>query len=205
MPSKINYIIPPQNFEAIRDRIAQILLDELANQYLLTADEDLNLNNKIYIERLVGFNFSELPALNVGIERGDYANYHQGYTQGTYRFYIECNTTGETQDDNTRGDERAKKLSHKLMGKVREILDNPVYDALGFPTGKVVSHRHVDGFLFTEPTRWDSQNATEARIFLIVKAGEYSQVDEKSVVQEWGTHVLISDGPKGYYWEKQIA
>ena len=53
----IDHIIGTDNFQAIRDRLAVILLDELGGQYTLTDDSDLNIT-QIWKERRRPFNLS---------------------------------------------------------------------------------------------------------------------------------------------------
>ena len=55
--SLIDGIIQPRAYELIRDKIAEILLEEFANQFALTSDADLNLH-KVYLERFVPLDFT---------------------------------------------------------------------------------------------------------------------------------------------------
>ena len=145
--SLIDGIIQPRAYELIRDKIAEILLEEFANQFALTSDADLNLH-KVYLERFVPLDFTELPCLNIGLERGDYSNQHQGQYDGDYRFYIECNVKA-SESDSARGDTKSKVKVQKIMGVAMAILENPVYKTLGFVPG-TIKHRHVESFVFAE-------------------------------------------------------
>ncbi len=204
MSAQLTGVIPKQAFEIIRDRVCQILADEFDNQFLLGGDYDLE-NVDIYMERLIPFDHTDLPALNVGIERGDYTSYHQGQSEATYRFFIEHNTSAEW-DDEQRGDTAAKIKVQKLMGKARAILENPIYKTLGFPKGAnaLISHRHVESFVFAESTRMDAQNTTMARMILVVKTVEVTDLIEANVILGYDTTVKLHDGEKGYYWSKQV-
>jgi hypothetical protein len=196
----ITQVIPPQGFELIRDRICQILLAELNNQYLMTYDEDLNLS-QIFMERMVPFSHAELPALNVGMERGDYVAYHQGQADGVYRFFIECNTQAATTEE-ARGDERAKRRAQRLLGKCRYILEDPIYKKLGFASG-LISHRHVESFVFAEPTRHDLENVTMTRMILVVKSVETNEKIVAAMAESWDTTVKLGVTDHGYYWSKE--
>lgn len=200
--SKINGIIGDQGFERVRDRIAQILLDELANQVVLTYDTDL-VFDRVYVERMVPFDHQELSTINVGIERGDYSNQHQGQATGTYRFFIEVNTGGLTKDDGTRGDTASKMRNHKILGKCRAIIEDPVYKTLDFAAGELIEHRHVESFVFAEPTRMDAENVTASRLIVVVRLVETSELLAADVVAVAGdTHVKLYDTDKGYYWSE---
>ena len=201
MSSVITGIIQPQAFELIRDRICQILVVEFENQFQLTGNYDLqNISSSIYMERMAPFDYTELPALNVGIERGDYEQYHQGQSDGVYRYFIECCAISQT-DNSKRGDEKAKVLVHKIMGITRAILENPLYKTLGFSPG-MIKHRHIESFVFAEPTRMDSENVNQSRLALVVKAIETSiTYKDVQTIEEWSSRVKLSDTEKGYVWE----
>lgn len=197
MASKITGVIPAQNFEIIRNRICSILLLELETQFLRTYDTDLNIE-KIYMERMVPFDHTELPALNVGIERGDYGSYHQGQADAIYRYFIESNTKANT-NEYVRGDEKAKARVQKLLGKCRYILEDPAYRTLGFDPG-IISHRHVESFVFAEATRNDLENTTMSRLILVVKTIETNVLKDTVVVGGNDTRVFLNESDKGYYW-----
>jgi hypothetical protein len=202
MSSLISTVIQPRGYELIRNRICQILLDEFQAQLVYSGDYDLALG-EIYMERLTPFDHTELPALNVGIERGDAESYHQGQSDWAYRFFIECNTRGHADGD-LRGDTEAKVLVHKLMGVVQSILENPVYKTLGFPAGQLIKHRHIESFVFAESTRQDAENVTMARTILVVKSIETTQLLTGTLAQEWNTDIKLYETEKGYYWSRQI-
>ena len=63
MASIISGIIPPQQFEIIRNKIGLILFEEIGNQFVLTADEKINA--KIFVERFIPFDKTDFPCINV--------------------------------------------------------------------------------------------------------------------------------------------
>jgi AraC-like DNA-binding protein len=203
MSAQINGIIPRQAYEIIRDRICQILVEELNNQYAISGIYALQKNAQVFMERMVRFNLSELPAINVGIERGDYSNMHQGQSDGDYRFFIECNTESEGEDA-LRGDTKSKILVQKILGMARAILENPIYKTLGFTPGQFIKHRHIEGFVFAEQIREDSSAATMARMTLVVKAVETTDLIEANLIAGWDTEVKLHDSEQGYYWSKEV-
>lgn len=195
----ISAVIGRQGFEIIRDRICQILLTEFESQYLKTYDQDLNLaEESIYMERFIAFNQSELPALNVGIERGDYEDYHPGQEGGVYRFFVECNVKA-ANDADARGDRKAKILAQKLLGISRYILQDPIYRKLSFPPG-LIRHCHVESFVFTSPTQHDLENTNSARMIFVVKAVESNELIETALLKSSFTGVKLGESDQGYYW-----
>ncbi len=200
--SLIDGLIPAQGFEVIRDRICQILAVELEQQFLLSGDYDLeDIGDKIYMERMVPFDHTECPAINVRIERGDYNNQHQGAADGIYRYFIEHNVVALTEDG-LRGDTSAKVKAHKIMGKVRAIFENPVYKTLAFPA-PFIAHRHIESFVFSEPTRNDAENSTMAQMVLVVRCLENTALLDSTLILGYDTTVKLYDTDKGYYWSKQ--
>jgi hypothetical protein len=196
--AKLLGAVPRQNFELIRDKVAQILIEEFQAQLIYSGDYDLDLNG-VFIERLVPFSHTELPALNIGLERGDEESSHQGQSEWTYRYFIETNTKGKTDDDN-RGDTLAKMMSQKIMGVARAILENPAYVTLGFPRGQLIRHRHIESFVFAESTRQDAENTNMARMILVVKTVEKTELKDTVPLLESNTTVKLFETSKGFYW-----
>lgn len=198
MAHKLLGAVPRQNFELIRDRVAQILVEEFQAQLVYSGDYDMDLNG-VFIERLIPFSHKELPAINIGLERGDEESSHQGQSEWTYRFFIETNTRGES-DGSTRGDTAAKMMSQKIMGVARAILENPAYVTLGFPRGQLIRHRHTESFVFAESTRQDAENTNMARMILVVKTVENTELRNTALLLESNTTVKLFETSKGYYW-----
>lgn len=196
--SLINGIIQPQAFEQIRDKIAEILLIEFQNQYLLTSDPDLDLK-KVYVERFVPFDFTELPCLNVGLERGDYDNQHQGQADAVYKMYVEVLMKAHTSAT-YRGDTKARMKVHKVMGRARAIIENPVYKTLGFVPG-IIKHREVESFVFAEPTKMDQEDCTMSRMTISVKCVEETALLDVGLIHGNYTTVKLGETDKGFYWE----
>jgi hypothetical protein len=204
MSALIKGVIPRRGFELIRDRLCWILAVEFANQLVLTGDYDLQLD-KIYMERMVPFDHTELPALNVGVERGDYSGQHQGHADGVARFFVECNTKGESDiESGQRGDTASKIWVQKLLGVAWAIIENPVYKTLGFAKGELISHRHCESFVFAEPTRQDAENVTMCRLAVVVKYAETTELLDAAPIGALDTRVFLHESEKGYYWSMDL-
>jgi hypothetical protein len=68
----LNGVIAPQKYELIRDRIGAILFAEFANQFTLSGGT--TPNPAFYCERIIQFDHTEAPAVNVTLQRADYDN-----------------------------------------------------------------------------------------------------------------------------------
>lgn len=69
MATKITGVIPAQNFEAIRDAIAALLVLELAAQ-------TITASVKVWKERTIPFDLSELPAVNIYFDGAIYSDHN---------------------------------------------------------------------------------------------------------------------------------
>ena len=71
----INTLIGQQKFELIRDRIAEILSTEIANQATIEGHDLWTENIFVWLERTAPFDKSELPCINVSMSSGEFDNY----------------------------------------------------------------------------------------------------------------------------------
>jgi len=124
--SKLTAIIPAQGFELIRDRIAVILVDEIANQITLGIGAEFNA--KVFVERIVPIDKSETPLINVLYSRTGYDNndFDSSDGQNTYHIdiYAKANAKPST---NSEADNLAQVKLARLIGIVRAILESPHY------------------------------------------------------------------------------
>src|ERR1044072_4850712 len=84
---QINHIISQQGFEKVRDRIGEILADELRHQGMNYYQDDLDVD--VWGERTHPFGIEELNAINVSLGTGAYANKNQGSVDGTYKYFVD--------------------------------------------------------------------------------------------------------------------
>src|SRR5688500_9780968 len=126
--SIITESIGPGGFELVRDRIAAILYDELANQYAMSYDEWLNIR-RVFISRYVNFNESELNAINVGIGRVDLDNHDVLQADGTGIYWIDCHV-GAPSSASVDGGALAMYRMHNLVNVCRGIIEHSDYKTL---------------------------------------------------------------------------
>lgn len=193
----IDNVISNQNFELIRNRIGEILADELANQYTLTANETLNAD--VYVERSVPLAWNQMPAVNVLLSRGPQGNEHQGHADGTYTFNIDCYAAAR-QTNTQAGDTLAATKVQQLVGVCRYILAYTAYKTLGFTRGFIGS-TSVDDIQFEDPK--DTQDSTftaKGRIIFTVRANEITAMPAAMLIAGYDTVVKLGETDEGYRW-----
>ncbi len=196
----INYKIQPQNFELILQRVGQILTLELENQ----AAQFYNTyceNVFVYIEANVPNDKVELPLINIITSKGDYANRHAGYVDGTYTYYIDVLSNSKTIGEND-GNKLSSLKSQRILGLCRAILEDPIYKTLGFVPGNIGNLR-VTGFEMgsMKKVETDALSTSIGRIVLEVKAGETSQLRTGNELQESISQLILAETENGYRYE----
>jgi len=86
--AQLNQPIPTQKFELIRNRIANILIDEITNQITLQYSDLFAMG--VFIERFPNYDLTDLPVINVSLARGTFDNEDIRQQDGTYTFYVDA-------------------------------------------------------------------------------------------------------------------
>lgn len=189
--AKINSIIPTQNYELIRDAIGSILYTEIRNQETLTGDSFVQ---SYFAERFIPPDETEFPCINIQFSGGDYDNKDQTLVDGAYVYYIAAFTSGNGQE----GDKTATLKLHKILGLVRAILMNPVYNNLGF-TKHVIKSTLISGIkITTNETVTDATNSIMGYVEFKVKAIEDVSLIEPIPLASSITEVKLYLTDKGY-------
>jgi hypothetical protein len=186
--------IPTQAFELIRNRIAEILVDELPEQAILQGDNQLNAT--VYVERFIPFDLTEIPAVNVSINRTAYSEQTQRNTDGEHTFSIDVHTSAKSTST-VRGDSLAMFRLQKLLGVVRGILEDSRYKTLGFAPPFIES-RKVTAIEYAQPTEGDGTSTVVGRVTFVVRAPDRSGVVTPELIAGYDTQVKLSLTNKGY-------
>jgi hypothetical protein len=196
--SKINTIIPTQAFEVIRDRIAEILTDEVAQQFTLTSDE--NINATVSLEDTCTNDKTDFPLISIELAKGDYDNENQGSSRGTYTFNINvfCNSKSNSTQ---RGDYLAAVKSQRLAGIVRAILMNSVYNKLGFAP-PFVQNVSVLSIQVAQVTQHDALSTSMTRLVFQVRVNETTPFITPVLIAGYETMVKIGATELGYHYSK---
>lgn len=195
--SIIGYQIGPSAFELIRDRIALILADELALQYEYASEDFLNIR-KVFIERYINFNESELPAINVQVSRQGLDNQSQLQADGTTTFFIDIHT-GAKSTDEIDGDSIANMECQRLAGICRAILEHSEYKTLAFAP-PFIGNRTVSELKFANAEKKDSFSVAVGRITMTVRARETNGVYIPLNIAGWQTTIKLHESEQGYLW-----
>lgn len=199
----INTLIGQQNFELIRDRIAEILSNEIANQATLEGHELWTENIFVWLERTAPFDRAELPCINVSMSSGEFDNYKAtGDNDGNYQFDIDV-FTKSTYSTTDNGDTRSTVLLHRILGVCKTILTNEQYKTLGFES-KFIGNRNVASIQIADPNSMRRENETESirlgRLSFRVRCNETNITAVPTNLSSYATTVRLYNTSNGYYY-----
>lgn len=154
----IESIIGKQNYELVRDRIYNIIVENIANQLLLNSDpfDQKALDCKIENERFIAIDKSDFPLINVSLARGSYEGKIAPTVNGTYTYNVDVYHI-EISDQDEYFDQKASKLLQRTLGVIRAILENPIYKTLLFATPSI-SRLRVADLTIIDPNTMQNQD-----------------------------------------------
>jgi len=196
MSALINYTIPKRNFEPIRDRIAQILLVELNNQYL-NYNPNCNVDG-VYIERKKPIDQTELAFVNVSVINGVFDSKTQGSKDGTYQYAIDIFTRAASES-NKPGDKESQILLESLLSICDYILEDPQYKTLLFAPG-TIGGILVGEMQLREQNVEDASNVSMGRLILTVRTEETNLLKYAPILQQSFTVSNLAYTNKGYQY-----
>lgn len=204
---KITASIPPQTFETIIVRIAEILAVELARQW--TLDNNYPKVKAVWVERFTAFDTpTELPAVNVNFSKGTYANQNPVKSDGTYTFNIDVYTgaqSTQTSGSIQWADKKALLEMTKIMGMIRAILSAPAWVCLGFDPGKIGHMQVRDIRVADRSTMANALAEVIGRVTFDVVALETNELQTSVPLEIANTVVKISDSEQGFKIELETA
>lgn len=192
-----------QSYELVGDRVAEIIADELPAQFALsTAAPEIKaaLAALVYTERVVPFDKTEVPCVNIQLASGDYAGQTIKQDDATYTFLIDCYASAKDKDG-VKGDQFALVKLKKLMGVVRAILKDTRYKTLGYAPGFIMS-RQISGIAIANNAQQDATHTVMGRLTLVVKVPETVDLIEPELIAGYQTTVKLFDTDLGYLWDK---
>lgn len=190
----------PRKYELIRDRIAEIVADELESQS--TKNSDPNLDAKVWLERLVPMSQQELPAVNVFAAEGKFERFTTESQTGEYTFALDVFTRGATEGSTAaqRGDLISSKKMMRLVGVLQAVLSHWKYCKLGFAEN-FIDRVEVQNFKLMEPVKAaDNSNVSKGRIVLFVKAEETLDPKTPNLIDGYDTAVKLYETEFGYVY-----
>jgi len=201
--AQINTVIPQQNFELIRDRIAVILATEVANQFVLSSNSEIDCD--VWLERTNPFDKIENPVINVSLASDTFDLKNAGTdVRSTAVFNIDCFTSSKT-NSGENGDQKAMFKLHRIVGMCRAILEDQAFVTLNF-TPPFISRTSVDSINIANPDRLDATNQTMGRLAFTVVFHEGTPLITPPQIAQWYTTVKLDETEQGYvYWGKKMA
>lgn len=193
--SKILPGIPRRAFELIRDRICEILADELPVQSIVEYDGSLDAT--VYCERFIPFDKTDIPCVNVLLAKGIYNNKAVVKADGTYTYNVDCYMSAKSSVG-VQGDTVSAIKLQKLIGICCAILENPQYNTLGFAR-PFISHTEVSEIAIADPkNNQDAVNVMMGRISFVVRVPENVDALLPRLLVGFDTQVKLGLTEKGY-------
>lgn len=196
--SVITTVIQPQAFERVRDQIGAILKVEITNQFFRGGDY-LFADAEVWRERLIHFDHTELPAVNVMFAGGPFSNQDAKQTEGTYNYYVDCYTKAKASAD-AMPDILAMVKLHRLMGVCRAILMDARYITLGFQA-PFISNRNIQQMVIGDPSKMDATTSVFGRLVVSVRMREIVDLKTVPIIQDFLSNIRLVLTDKGYIWE----
>lgn len=198
MSALITNIIPPDNFELVRDVIGAILLLELTNQKTLQGfAEDIT----VYQERIKPIQADESLYINVLLDSATYGQYTPKDQQGRTIYFIDFHTTGKANvTPGVTGDLDSGQRLHRFMRMCRYILSSDLYRTLGFAPG-AIGGKYVESLATAEPIHADDSNYTRmGRISFAVRIQENQALATPQILGGNDTIVKLQETTHGYQY-----
>lgn len=193
--AKLTAVIPPQAFEIIRNRISDILIDELENQYILSYDPDID-NFELRLESSSPVDKVEAPIIIVNFSSGDFNNKNQGSADGIFVFNIDAYTSAKS-DQEEDGDSKATFKLQKILGMCYAILSDPNYKTLGFAAPFIIQNS-CGQINIADPGKQDAANVMMGRLTLNIKAVQTNPLIIPSLLEGYDTRIKMGVGNSGY-------
>jgi len=195
----ITNIIPEQPVELVRNRVAEILLDELDNQVSLFMNYDLDVDVDVesqnpYVDKV------DMPLVSVSVLKGNLGNKHQGQQDGKYQLAVEVFTNAKSTAAQ-KADQRATFHLHKIMGAVRYILEDPKYKWLGYVQNTFIIRTFLSDFIIYESKKDDANCTIGGRWVLNFEVVESNTLITPQLADGYLTKAKLYLTAQGYKWD----
>lgn len=185
--------IPSQRFEIIRDRIGEILADEL---YAQVYKGDSSLECDVYVERNSSIGVEETAVVNVTLSQGRYDSYDIKQQDGEYTYNIDVFASGRSTDSQD-GDSISAKSMQRILGACRWILMNPLYITLGY-SKPFNCTRRCEEIQIAQIQKQDTCSVSQGRLTFVVKVLESVEYQDILIAEGYDTSVKIAETNKGF-------
>lgn len=185
--------IPAQGFEQIRDRIADILIEEIEHQRTLVSGFG---HVSYFLERTIPISHTEMPAINVALATGSHDGKSAVTSSKIYNYHIDCYYKSAATYEND-GDTLSAVNMQRLLGVCRAILENPVYRTLGF-ANPFIKRVFVSSISIADTNTNDTISVSMGRITFTVELPENMELGTGQVLDQYRTKINIGTSGVGY-------
>lgn len=200
---KIITVIGPRAFEVVRNRIAEILTDEINNQGVLSSDQDF-LSTNILIASDGPEDMEGLSTVNVSLLNGKFGERtsYDGKVKSTYLYAIDVYTKSKNTKDFS-ADYLSTIKCEKITGLCFAILDNPIYRSLGYGSKSFIERVKCNDFNFRSKNKnnVDVNQCEMGRIVFEVQVDETVDLLTATVLSDFATTLNLNTSDKGYFYE----
>jgi hypothetical protein len=196
MSSKINVLIGRQNYELIRNRIGEILIEELDNQFTVLGNTFAKAIVTVEGNNVV--DSTEMSKVLVSLQKGNFNNEHYGESTGLFIFNIDCFCKSKSSDI-VDGSSNAAFKAQALAGIIRYIIRDPWYNTLGFTPG-FIGNVTVSEIQIGESDPKDLLNTVGARVQVQVKCIESNSMPTPTLMNNYQTSVVLGTSAQGYLY-----
>lgn len=195
----ITETIGSQGFERVSNRIAEILVEEIANQVTIQGFEE---TVEIFLERIEPMDKSEDVVISVALREGKYEGHTSRDVQGEYMYFIDLFVSGYGKGDEAPSTVSKKKL-YRYLGLIRYILSSGKMPTLNFPPG-LIGGKYVKNVMidtdysnFGNHSNYDGSYIRFCRVFFVVRVQENQLLWEGIPLQGNDTTITYENTTKG--------
>lgn len=191
--------IPLQGFGLVANRIAEILVEEIANQVSMQGFEE---NVEVFLERIEPFSKEEDVEITVVFKEGDFEGYTQQSSQGSYVYFVDLFCSGYGQEDILPSIVAKTKL-YRYLSLIRYILTSGKMPTLLFPRG-LVGTKYIKKIIvdtdysnFGNHSNYDASYIRFARLFFVVSVYENQELWSGIPLEGNNTKINYENTSKG--------
>ena len=179
----------------IREKIGEILADEILAQFAIHADPERNAT--VFIERIIPIDKTETPVVNILYSRSNYDGNTPVNSNGKNSYNIDVYARAKTKIAKS-GDTQAMSNLTRILGIVRAILESSHYLTLGF-VPPFVMHTEVTSIEIQDPKdNQDGANIMMGRLMFVVDAVEDTEKIQPREAEGYDTQVKLEETDKGF-------
>jgi hypothetical protein len=196
--AKITGIIGTRNFELVRNRLLEILIDEFTNQVAISYDDDL-AGITFSLEKFITPDFTSIPLINVLFASREKINKQQSSSMSTYVYHVDIYSRSKSTMV-AGGDTLSKIKLQKMIGVADAILSNQYYKTLGYEPGFIGSVNCTSLDIGEGITGIDSTSTSIARLVVSVAMSDETQSGSILNITGFDTIVKIGCTNIGHFW-----